>query len=94
VSGKSGEADCKLAQQLLHPHERRDDMKGNARILARQPVDDRQDNALRQTGGASNPQFSGRGVGEKRNVLLALGDLVKTGPTGTNVMDIEILLAG
>jgi glycerate 2-kinase len=24
----------------------------------------------------------------------ALGDLVKTGPTGTNVMDIEILLAG
>jgi glycerate 2-kinase len=24
----------------------------------------------------------------------ALNDLVKTGPTGTNVMDIEILLAG
>ena len=24
----------------------------------------------------------------------ALGDLVKTGPTGTNVMDIEVLLAG
>jgi hypothetical protein len=44
------------------------DVKSNARILARRPIDDGEDNPLGNAGGGSDPQFTCRGVGEKLDV--------------------------
>jgi hypothetical protein len=42
-----------------------DDMKNNARVLARQPIDGVQNNTFGKACRGSNPQFTGRWVGKK-----------------------------
>ena len=55
------------------------DVKDDARILLRQPIDSRRDNSLRQGRVRTNSQFSGAGVGENANVLDALLEFVEGG---------------
>jgi hypothetical protein len=46
-----------------------DDMKNNARILARQPIDGVENKAFGKACGRCNPQFTGRRVGQKLDFL-------------------------
>ena len=57
------------------------EMKYDARIAPRQPVDDGRNKARRQNGGASDPDFAGHGVGEKLDVLHRLAQVVECGHT-------------
>ena len=52
------------------------EMEYDARIAPREPVDESGNEARGQKGGGSNPQFPGRRVGEKRDVLHALAQVI------------------
>src|SRR6185503_9317090 len=76
------ELDLSRAQLLKQRASRCDgNVKNNARILPRQPIDDGENDSFGGAGGGSYSQFTGGGIGQELDILNPLVDLVEGGDT-------------